>query len=58
MALHIRLDLDLVYIPWHSLHKPFSKVVEGNGDLHVLVLFIAITMAQEHDLVVMGQVIV
>ena len=45
-------------LPRHSLHKPFSKVVEGNGDLHVLVLFVRVAVAQQHDLVMMGHVIV
>ena len=52
------LNLDFIGIPWHSLHKPFSKVVEGNGDLHFLVLGIAITVAQEHDLVMVSEEIV
>lgn len=33
-------------------------MVKGNGDLHVLVPSESITMAQKHDLVVVGQVIV
>lgn len=45
-------------IPRHSLNKPFTKMVEGNSDLHILVLCVAITMSQEHDLVVVGHVIV
>jgi len=52
------LNLEFIGIPWHSLHKPFSEVVEGNGDLHILVLFIAITVAQEHDLVMTSEVTV
>lgn len=43
---------------WHPLNKPFSKMVEGNGDLHVLVLCVGITVAQEHDLVMVSHVIV
>lgn len=46
------------HLPWHSLHKPFTKMVEGNGYLHVFVSGVAITVSQEHDLVVMCQVIV
>lgn len=45
-------------LPWHSLDKAFSKMVEGNSDLHILVLLVAITVSQEHDLVVVGHVIV
>lgn len=33
-------------------------MVEGNGDLHVLVLFIGVAVSQEHDLIMMGQVTV
>lgn len=37
-------------IPRHPLDKAFTKVIEGNGDLHLLVSHIGITMAQEHNL--------
>ena len=33
-------------------------MVEGNGDLHVLVPSESVTVAQKHDLVMVGQVIV
>lgn len=33
-------------------------MVEGNGDLHVLVLRVAVAVAQQHDLVVVGEVVV
>lgn len=33
-------------------------MVEGDGDLHVFVLLVGIAVAQEHDLVVVGHVIV
>lgn len=33
-------------------------MVKGNGDLHVLVLRIGIAVAQEHDFVMMGHVVV
>ena len=52
------LNLEFIGIPWHSLHKPFSEVVESDGDSHILVLFIAITVAQEHDLVMTSEVTV
>lgn len=45
-------------IPRHSLDKAFAKVVEGNGDLHVLVLSVGVAVAEQHDLVVVSHVIV
>lgn len=47
-----------IYIPWHSLDKTFSKMIEGYGDLHVLVLRVGITVSQKHNLVMVGHVIV
>lgn len=52
---HVKISMST---SWHSLHKPFSEVVEGDGDSHILVLFIAITVAQEHDLVMTSEVTV
>lgn len=46
------------YVPWHPLYKAFTEVVKGYGDLHVLVLCKGITVAQEHDLVMVRHVIV
>lgn len=43
---------------WHSLDKPFSKVIKGYGDLHVLVLSVGIAVPQEHDFIMVGHVIV
>lgn len=43
---------------WHSLNKAFSKVIEGNSDLHVLVLSVGITVTQQHHLIMVGHVIV
>ncbi|KAK3439827.1 hypothetical protein EUGRSUZ_B00170, partial [Eucalyptus grandis] len=45
-------------VPRHSLGKAFSEVVESNGDLHVLVLYVGIAVAEQHDLVVVSYVIV
>lgn len=47
-----------VSAPWHSLDEAGTEVVEGNRDLHYLVLFVRITMPQQHHLVVVGEVIV
>lgn len=33
-------------------------MVEGNGGLHVLVLSIRVAVAQEHDLIMVGHVVV
>ena len=38
-------------LPWHSLHKTFSKMVEGNCHLHFRVPPIAVTVTQHHNLV-------
>lgn len=43
---------------WHSLNQAFTKVVECDGDLHVLVSLIGITVTQKHHLIVVGEVIV
>lgn len=45
-------------LPWHSLYEPFAKMIKGNGDLHVLVLRIRVTVPQKHDLVMMSHVVV
>lgn len=45
-------------LPWHSLDKSFSEVVKGNGDLHILVLGVTVTVTQKHDLVMVRHVIV
>ena len=37
-------------VPWHSLDETFAKMVISNGDLHLLVSYIRITMTQEHHL--------
>lgn len=33
-------------------------MVEGNGDLHVLILLVAVAVAEQHDLVVVREVVV
>lgn len=33
-------------------------MIEGNSDLHVLVLCVRVTVAQKHDLVMMSHVVV
>ena len=43
---------------WHSLDQAFSKVIERNGDLHVLVVGIRIAMPQKHHLIMVRHVIV
>jgi hypothetical protein len=42
----------------HPLHEVFAEVVEGDGDLHDLVLGEAVAAAEEHDVVVLGEVAV
>lgn len=32
-------------LPWHSLDKTFSEVIEGYSDLHVLVLRVRVTVS-------------
>lgn len=43
---------------WHSLDQPFSKVIEGYGDLHVLIFGIRIAMPKQHHFVMVSHVIV
>jgi len=45
-------------IPRHSLNKAFTEMVKSNGDLHILVLSIRITMPQEHNLIMMCHIII
>ena len=42
----------IMYLPRHSLDKALSKVVVGDGDLHLLVSNIGITMTQQHHLLI------
>lgn len=42
----------------HSLDEAFAEVVEGNGDLHVLVPCVGIAVAEQHNLVVVSHIIV
>jgi hypothetical protein len=44
--------------PWHPLHQAPAEVVEGDGDLHDLVLRPGVAGAEEHDVVVVGEVAV
>lgn len=44
--------------PWHPLNETSSKMVVSNGYLHLLVSYIRVTVSQQHDLIVMGEVIV
>ena len=46
------------FIPRHSLNQPLTKVIEGNGDLHVLVRRQLIAVPQQHHLVMVRQVVV
>ena len=47
-----------VSAPWHPLHQPFAEMVESNGDLHVFVLRVIVAVSQEHDFVVISEVVV
>jgi len=44
--------------PRHPLHEASAEVVEGDGDLHDLVLGVLVAGAEEHDVVVVGHVAV
>jgi hypothetical protein len=44
--------------PWHPLHEASAEVVEGDSDLHDLVLGMLVAGAEEHDIVVVGEVAV
>jgi len=39
-----------IYLPGHSLHKTFPKMIKCNRDLHVNIGSIAITVTQQHHL--------
>jgi len=52
------IGIMMAHIPWHSLDKTFSKMIEGYSDLHVLVLRVGITVSQKHNLVMVGHVVV
>lgn len=43
---------------WHALDQTLAEVVERNGDLHASVGGVLIVVSQEHDLVVVGEVVV
>lgn len=38
-------------LPGHSLNKTFTKMVIGDGHLHLLVPCVGVTVAQQHNLV-------
>lgn len=44
--------------PGHSLDEVLAEVVEGDGDLHARVREVVIAVSEEHDLVVVGHVVV
>jgi len=44
--------------PGHPLHEPPAEVVEGDGDLHHLVLRVRVAGAEQHHVVVVGEVAV
>lgn len=43
---------------WHALNQTLAEVVERNGDLHASVGGVLVVVSQEHDLVVVGEVVV
>lgn len=49
---------DFFFLPWHSLNKTFTKVVESDCDLHVLVIGVRIAVTQQHDFIMVSHVIV
>lgn len=38
-------------LPGHSLNKTFTKMVIGDGHLHLFVPCVGVTVAQQHNLV-------
>lgn len=45
-------------VPGHPLHEAFSEMVEGDSDLHDLILREAIAVAQQHHLVMVREVVI
>ena len=54
----IIIQINDLNLPRHPLDESFTEMVKRYGDLHVLILSIRITVAQKHDLVMVGHVVV